>query len=328
MDRLPTGTGTSSHENDRRVTLIVRAEGCEKMKTMHIVLVCHTEIDFGGSWVLFERIQPRMEQIFASVADKIGKKPKVTYCLTGEFLSDRLADAYRFLEEGHEIGIHSHLPGAQKHPREWPAPPGRDDKEVRCHCYEGPYSYKLDPREMLNQDLVAGPLRQIAASLGLPTPATHVSGMFTFQRTTIRALADAGFSVDCSLLPGVRGTHSATGDFVLADNRRRPDPYPYRPDLSDPWTDGDSAIIELPVSGNLGGGDIDGQIARLRERLDREGEIDVFQSFWHHFEFAELGGTEGTFADAEEFLGVCGQQEHVVFSTAAEAAADVRATAS
>ena len=278
------------------------------MAKLHIVLVCHTELDFDGSWALYERIQPSIEQLLARVADRSGKGPKITYCLTGEFLSERLEDAYRFLEQGHEVGIHSHLPGAQRQPR---------------HSYKGHYAYRLDGRGILNQDAVAGPLRQIAVALGLPAPKTHVSGMFTFQRTTIQVLAEAGFSVDCSLLPGVRGTHEAAGDFVLADNTRRDQPYPYRPSTEDPWADGDSPLIELPVSGNLGGGDIDKQISDLTVRIEGDRDLDVFQSFWHHFEFADLGWTKGSIADAEKFLLECGKHDNVVFSTASEAAKDL-----
>ena len=274
------------------------------MAKLHIVLVCHTELDFDGSWALYERIQPEIEQLLARVADRSGKAPKITYCLTGEFLSERLDDAFRFVDEGHEVGIHSHLPGAHR-PR---------------HSYQGHYAYRLDEEGVLNQDAVAGALRRIAIALGLPPPETHVSGMFTFQRTTIQVLQEAGFAVDCSLLPGERGTHQATGDFILCDNRRRSDPYPYRPALEDPWADGSSGVIELPVSGNLGGGDIETQMQHLRERLDASREVDVFQSFWHHFEFAGLGWTKGTLADAENFLMECGRQDNALFSTASEAA--------
>ncbi len=52
---------------------------------------------------------------------------------------------------------------------------------------------------------------------------------------------------------------------------------------------------------------MDGQLDHLRRRLSRDGEADVFQSFWHHFEFAHLGWTKGTLADAERFLTECGR---------------------
>lgn len=272
------------------------------MSTLHIVLVCHTELDFSGSWRLYEYIQPEIDALISRVEDASGKKPKITYCLTGAFLSERLDDAFRFLEEGHEIGIHSHLPGSHR-PR---------------HRYDGPYAYRFDEKGMLNQDAVAGPLRQIAISLGLPAPRTHVSGMFTFQQSTIKCLVDAGFSVDCSLLPGVKGTHDATGDFILADNRRRKDPYPYRPSLDDPWADGHSSIIELPVSGNLGSSDINQQISDVEQRVQELGKPDVFQSFWHHFEFVKPG--PGSFEDSERFLTKCALHDSIQFSTASEAA--------
>ena len=220
------------------------------MKRMHIVLVCHTELDFDGSWALFERIQPQIDEMLVRVADATGHKPKMTYCLTDEFLSERLDDAFRFIEEQHEIGIHSHLPGAHRQLH---------------HSYRGHYAYRLDDNGVFNQDVVAGALRDIATALGLPAPRAHVSGMFTFQRTTIQVLQNAGFTVDCSLLPGKKGTHEATGDFILCDNRRRSAPQPYRPALEDPWVPGDSQIIELPASGNLGGGNVDRQIQDLRE---------------------------------------------------------------
>jgi hypothetical protein len=258
-----------------------------------------------------------MEAMIDRVAERTGRRPKITYCLTDEFLSERLDEAFRFVEQGHEVGIHSHLPGAQRQ---------------RNHSYRGRYAYRLDERGVLNQDAIAGAFRQIAMALGLPAPQTHVSGMFTFQKTTIQVLQEAGFAVDCSLLPGQKSTHPATGDFVLCDNRRRPSAFPYRPAQDDPWSDGDSEVIELPVSGNLGGGDIDGQIAHLRERLDGAQDpdgardLDVFQSFWHHFEFAELGWTKGTIPDAERFLVECARHDIVAFSTAGEAAAALRKT--
>ncbi len=276
---------------------------------LHVVLVCHSELDFEGRWNLYERVQPEMERIFARVADAVGKKPRVTYCLTNAFLTERLDEAFRFIDDGHEIGIHSHLPGAQRFPN---------------HRYDGPYAYRFDEAGFLNQDRIAGPLREVAIALGLPAPVSHVSGMFTFQPRTVEMLVEAGFRVDCSLLPGAHNTHRLTGDFVLADNRRHPDFYPYHPALNDPWMEGTGPLVELPVSGNLGGGSIDNQIVRMQERAraaQESGTVDVFQSFWHHFEFVDLGWTRGTFEDAERFLMECGRTEGVLFSTAAEAAA-------
>ena len=60
------------------------------MRTLHIVLVCHTELDFDGSWALYEKAQPGMEEVLREVADATGEMPKMTYCLTSDFLSELL----------------------------------------------------------------------------------------------------------------------------------------------------------------------------------------------------------------------------------------------
>jgi hypothetical protein len=274
---------------------------------MHIVLICHTELDFSGSWALYDRIQPLAEQMFDRVANATGKCPRTTYCGTAEFLGEKLDDAFRFVERGDEIGIHSHMPGAHR-PK---------------HRYQGRYAYRFDEHDVLNQDRVAGPLRELAIAMGLPSPQTHVTGMFTFHRRTIAVLEDAGFAVDCSLLPGIPpARHPVSGDFVLADNSRRSDPRPYRPSRDDPWTNGTSRLVELPVSGNLGGEDLDSQLAALRQRFEDNDAVDVYQSYWHHFEFAGLGWTRGNLGDAERFLIEAARLDGVVFSTAAQAAAD------
>lgn len=272
------------------------------MTALHLVPVCHTELGFGGGWTMFETVQPQIESVLQRVADRTGRMPRMTYLVTNTFLTERLDDAFRFVEQGHEVGIHSHIPGAHR-PR---------------HRYSGRYAYRFDGNGVLNQDAVAGPLRQLAIALGLPAPATHVSGMFTFQKTTIDVLTHAGFSVDCSLLPGVRGTHEASGDFVLADNTRRTTPHPYRRSCSDPWADGDAPLIELPVSANLGAPDIDQHADAIHKRLNSNRAVDVFQTYWHHFEFVKPG--PGDLEGVERFLTACAMENRVVFSTAKEAA--------
>jgi len=70
---------------------------------------------------------------------------------------------------------------------------------------------------------------------------------------------------------------------------------------------------------------MDGQLGHMRQRLSEGREPDVFQSFWHHFEFVRPGLANATFVDAERFLTECGRQASVVFSTAAQAAAAMEA---
>lgn len=138
------------------------------METLHVVLVCDRELDSEGSWALCEKIQPEMEKPLSSVADGTGKRPRTTYCLTGELMSERLDDAFESIEGGHEVGIPSHLPGAHR-----PRP-----------RYDGRYAYRFDERDTINQDAVAGSLREVEIALGLPSPQTHVNRKFTLQRAT------------------------------------------------------------------------------------------------------------------------------------------------
>lgn len=273
---------------------------------LHVVLVCHTELDFEGSWKLYDRIQPSMEAVFNRVADATGKRPRCTYCGTMDFFSEKLEDALRFKRQGDEVGVHSHLPGAHR-----PA-----------HSYQGHYAYRYTGDGATNQDRVAGPIKQIADVLGMDA-VTHVSGMFTFTKGMVGVLEDSGFTVDCSLIPGIGPTtHPASGkDFVLADNSRHPDARPYRPSRDDPWVEGDSRVLELPVSGNLGAGDLSKDLDRLRSRLEAVGDgVDIFQTYWHHFEFAGLGWTKGRIEEAERFLMEAAKMDGVAFSTAASAA--------
>ena len=124
------------------------------MKPLYYTLVCHAELGLDGTWDVYEEIPPAFETMIERVAQRTGQMPRVTYCLTNEFVTDRLDDAVRFFEQGHEIGVHSHLPGSHR----------------REHCYSGRYALALDPNGLLNQDRVAGPLREIIASLGFPAP--------------------------------------------------------------------------------------------------------------------------------------------------------------
>lgn len=279
------------------------------MKPLYFVLVCHTELGLDGTWDVYDEIQPAFEAMIGRVAQRTGQLPRVTYCLTHEFITDRLDDAVRFFEEGHEIGVHSHLPGSHR----------------SGHSYSGRYALALDPRGFLNQDRVAGPLRELIASLGFPAPQTHVSGMFSFQRSTIDVLSNAGFSSDCSLIPNGRLIrHRATGDFVIADNRRRTDRRPYFPCPADPWAEGNGSLLEIPVSGNLGEAyfeihwvtSLEEEARQVGLILEGGNELGIYQSYWHHFEFSRAyDWTRGSLAKAEEFLVNIGNMEGVIFST-------------
>ena len=283
------------------------------MKTLNYTLVCHAELGLDGTWNDFKAVQPKFEAMIERVANRVGQLPKVTYCLTNEFITDRLDDAIRFFEQGHEIGVHSHLPGSHR----------------KAHSYSGRYILALNQSGFLNQDLIAGSLREIISSLGFPAPKSHVSGMFSFQPSTVEILRRAGFTIDCSLIPnGRKIRHRVTGDFVLANNERRIDRRPYFPDPADPWIEGTNSLLEIPVSGNLGEAyfeidwakSLENEKHQIAEILQREDEVGIYQSYWHHFEFSgTYDWTRGSLRRAEEFLVEIGEMKGLKFSTASDA---------
>jgi hypothetical protein len=276
---------------------------------LHLVLVCHTEADFQGGWKTFEKFQPKIDGMIQRVADATGKVPKITYCLTGEFIEDKIECVWPWIDQGHEIGVHSHVLGSHRH----------------NHSYKPPYDYREDVNGVLNQNRFAQPFRSMLIAHGVPDPVTHVSGMFTFRDSTVRLLEGAGFEVDCSLLPGVRGKHWATGDFILCDNRQRKSGKPYHPSYADHCKEGRAKLVELPVSGWLGGDNLlTTQATDLKKRLTSNADVDIFQMYWHHYEFAheELDWVKGNLDEAEQFLIRFGLIDSVRFSTAKEAVDD------
>jgi hypothetical protein len=84
------------------------------MAKVHVVLVCHTESGGDGRWAFYDEVQPNIDSMVVRVADATGKKPKMTYCVTGDVLADELDDLFRFVDEGHWVGIHSHLLGSDR----------------------------------------------------------------------------------------------------------------------------------------------------------------------------------------------------------------------
>jgi len=250
-----------------------------------------------------------IDAMIERVADATGKKLKMTYCVTGEFIEDKIECVWPWIECGHEVGVHSHILGSHRH----------------GHSYKSPYDYREDENGVLNQDRFARSFRDMLIAHGVPNPVTHVSGMFTFRDSTLRVLEDAGFEVDCSILPSIINKHPATGDFVLSDNRQRVSARPYHPSYENHCRDGNAKLVELPVSGWLSGDGLHTkQTSNLKKRLASNDTVDIFQMFWHHFEFAheELNWTKGNLKEAEEFLIGFGKMNSVRFSTAKEAVCD------
>ena len=216
----------------------------------YLVMVCHTETWWKtGGWQRFDEVLDGFRAAW-DAADCGDKRPLVTFCLTSETVEDKAEVLAALRAEGHEIGVHSHLPGSQRQP----------------HTYVGQYAYALDERGVLNQDAAAAGIRDRIIDAGLGTPETHVSGMFAFRDTTASVLEESGFRVDCSLMPGDLGTHGATGDFVLVKIVRGE---------SEPQT-----VMEVQSDGDTAS---DPSISERQEdvhRDDRGRDVGAFLELW------------------------------------------------
>ena len=112
-----------------------------EQRRLHIVLICHTEADFQGGWSIFEKYQPMIEEMIDHVTDATRKKLKMTYCVTGEFIEDMIEQVWPWIDQGHEIGVHSHILGSHRH----------------GHSCEPPSDYREDENDILNQDYLPVP---------------------------------------------------------------------------------------------------------------------------------------------------------------------------
>ena len=82
---------------------------------MHVCLVCHTEPDvWDGKFKSIDVILPRFVDILGEITDSHGTTPRVAWCLTSQVAKKRAAPFLRLLENGHEIGVHSHYPGTRR----------------------------------------------------------------------------------------------------------------------------------------------------------------------------------------------------------------------
>ena len=97
------------------------------------------------------------------------------------------------------------------------------------------------------QDQCIVPDANILEKLGLPRPQTYTAGDWVTGDTIVQQLELAHFKVDCSSY-SLEGTLKRFG---VELDYSRPTLLPYRPGRSNIRADGNSSIVEIPVSGNL-----------------------------------------------------------------------------
>jgi hypothetical protein len=289
---------------------------------MHVCLVCHTEPDvWDGKFKSIDVILPRFVDILGEITDSHGTTPRVAWCLTSQVAKKRAAPFLRLLENGHEIGVHSHYPGTRR----------MVEHELEIN------------RKNLDsfQTWFPGLYMNIARAR-FPFPRTHVSWMFAYREPMTQVLADAGITIDCSVCYG--GAHYLEDGFLLADSRCRNDGKPYILDKQDHCREGDSPVVEVPVSGGFGscwepdeegrfkyfspvGSDSKTQkmiriFSRRLASLSPD-ETDIFQVHFHLYDFLTPEGIDEARMDrAGRILWYMVRDSRVCFSTPSRAVDD------
>lgn len=291
---------------------------------MHVCLVCHAEPDvWGGGFKSIDVVLPHFLKKTEKRLDHQGNSPKITWCLTSQVAKHRPRPFLGLLDHGHEIGIHSHYPGAD----------GR-----------------LEHRQEINRnnlDKFGEWLPELCRTItdaGFPPPRTQVTWMFAYRDSMTQVLSEAGIDIDCSVCYG--GAHYLPDGFLLADNRKRNTGKPYHMSEDDHCAEGDSGVAELPVSGGFGDywipdkesrfkhfspitsdDDAEKMINLFNHRMQTisPGGIDIFHIHFHLYEFLVPGGLdEGRLDRTVTILRNIASDNRVCFSTASEAVDDWR----
>jgi hypothetical protein len=243
------------------------------MRQFFIILVCHCEkVWWDPGYSALRTAVEAMLDVQARVAHVLGVSVASTFCSFVDHLNrdELIADAVEapeitslILSDGNELGLHVHAPTADLHT-------GFQDR-----CIAGDAS--------------------LLASLGLPRPVTYAAGDFVTSPGFVAELERACFQVDCSAytLEGPMDRFGVRIDYC------RPDLKSYRASRHDLCGEGDSSIIEIPVSGALAefSSTVYPHLPPIQERIqDRyaalvEG-VDVFQVFWHPFDIVTLDGMD------------------------------------
>ncbi|HEY94187.1 MAG TPA: hypothetical protein G4O15_04555 [Dehalococcoidia bacterium] len=289
---------------------------------MHVCLVCHTEPDvWDGGFKSIDVVLPVFLDKISMVQDHRGNSPKITWCLTNQVIKHRPEPFLKLLGQRHEVGIHSHYPGAD----------GNLEHQQEIN------------RENLDRFGEWLPeLYRTVVDAGFPKSRTQVTWMFAYRDSMTQVLSETGIDIDCSVCYG--GAHYLPDGFLLADSRKRSTGKPYRTSISDHCIEGDSAVVELPVSGGFGDYWIPDQEGRFEYFYpiasdDEAGkmialfirrmgtlvysETDIFHIHFHLYEFLLPGGVDESRLDrAVMILQNIVSDNRVSFSTVSEAVDD------
>lgn len=209
--------------------------------SVDVLIVCHTEFGFvrDRAVVFDKRAKEGVTQgavNLARLADKYGAK--VTFAVMPEV-------AEYFPEEvmkNHEVGLHTH-PGWERF-----VVKGCEyyvgDTYLREHCKQSSGSTVLRDYSYGEQlEMIKAGRDRIREVLEVDA-TTHVAGRWSINNDTVKALADAGITHDCSATPGKKAAHY--------DWSRLPRLcMPYHPSADDYQSYGNLSLTEVPISQTL-----------------------------------------------------------------------------
>jgi hypothetical protein len=289
---------------------------------VHVCLVCHTEPDvWDGGFMSIDIVLLVFLDSIVDVLDSERNSPSVCWCMTSQVVHHRQEPFLELAEQGHEIGVHSHFPavdGSLEHQQEL----NRDNLDSFDEWL---------PR-------LCGTIKDA----GFPSPRTHVTWMFAYRDHMTKILTQNGIDIDCSVCYG--GAHFLPDGFLLADSSGRDNGKPYVLSELDHSKEGNSRVLELPVSGGFGsywepdgnGGfryfnpvasdeETEKMVNMFSERLKglSPGEVDIFHIHFHLYEFLPSGGFDRErLGRAMRILNVMANDSRVKFSTPSAAADD------
>ena len=158
-------------------------------------------------------------------------------------------------------------------------------------------------------------------SLGFPPVDTHVGGWFETNSRVIGELESCKIGIDAGpvVRPGEGTVHGRSPD----DHRSY---RPYHPSRSNPWKEGASSVVRLPLFLSYHGiwDGATGFIDYTRRQYEKRDEVavEIVHFFWHPFEMIhqETGGPNTSVIEGyHDLFREIGTWDDVVFSTAREA---------
>jgi hypothetical protein len=196
---------------------------------MRIIISCHVESGYATDRIVFDKNNEKgaLEGTRNAIRIADDSNAIVSFMLMPETLG--MTSVIDF--GAHEIGLHIHP----------------DDRSLIRRGFGPVRSLSLRDYDFSSQKAMILTGKEIIEDVMGARPRTFAAGMWSVGNETVKALAELGFSHDCSPYPGLVRDYCDWGKLP----RIR---MPYKPSEHDYQLDGDVNIVIVPVSGEITGG--------------------------------------------------------------------------